>query len=122
MLIPGLCNNYNLSLVIYPAAESRVGKGFSHYLCRLWTFMVFCKQNYPPTSREVAFDHNYVDLLDELSSLPMVNNARKAGDKLKLFAEASSEVITSWVGYASMYNLKILSITTFVQSLENLTL
>lgn len=70
-------------------------------------------------SIEVAFDHNSADLLDELSHLPMVNDARKSGDKYKLFTEDPSEVINGVVGYAPRHNLKILSITTLGPSLED---
>lgn len=70
-------------------------------------------------SIEVAFDHNSTDLLDELSYLPMVNNAQKAGDKFKLFTEDPSEVINAVVSYALQHDLKILSITTLGPSLED---
>jgi ABC-2 type transport system ATP-binding protein len=70
-------------------------------------------------SIEVAFDHNSADLLDELSHLPMVNDALKAGDKFKLFTEDPSEVINGVVAYAPTRNLKILSIATLGPSLED---
>ena len=70
-------------------------------------------------SIEVAFDHNSADLLYELSRLPMVNDAQKAGDKFKLFTEDPSEVINGVVSYAPKHNLKILSITTLGPSLED---
>ncbi len=70
-------------------------------------------------SIEVSFDHNSVDHLDELSSLSMVNDAQKAGDKVKLYTEDPAEVIDALVAYAHTHNLKIISITTLGPSLED---
>jgi len=70
-------------------------------------------------SIEVSFDHNSVDHLDELSSLSMVNDAQKAGDKFKLYTEDPAEVIDALVAYAHTHNLKIISITTLGPSLED---
>jgi ABC-2 type transport system ATP-binding protein len=70
-------------------------------------------------SIEVSFDHNSTNQLDELSHLPMVNEARKAGDKFKLYTEDPSEVIDAIVDYAQMNKLKIVSIATLGPSLED---
>ncbi|MGA9111638.1 MAG: hypothetical protein WB290_15225 [Smithella sp.] len=70
-------------------------------------------------SIEVSFDHNYANLLDELSRLSMVNEVQKAGDKFKLYTEDPSEVIDALVAYALIHNLKILSIITLGPSLED---
>jgi ABC-2 type transport system ATP-binding protein len=70
-------------------------------------------------SIEVSFDHNSVDHLDELSSLSMVNDAQKAGDKFKLYTEDPAEVIDALIAYAHTHNLKIISITTLGPSLED---
>ena len=70
-------------------------------------------------SIEVSFDHNSANQLDELSHLPLVNEAQKAGDKFKLYTENPSEVIDSVVDYAQMNKLKIVSIATLGPSLED---
>jgi ABC-2 type transport system ATP-binding protein len=70
-------------------------------------------------SIEVSFDHNSANQLDELSHLPMVNEAQKAGDKFKLYTEDPSELIDALVDYAQMNKLKIVSIATLGPSLED---
>jgi ABC-2 type transport system ATP-binding protein len=70
-------------------------------------------------SIEVAFDHNDIDHLDELSRFSMVNDAQKKGDKFKLYTEDPAEVIDAVVAYAHMHDLKIISITTLGPSLED---
>jgi len=70
-------------------------------------------------SIEFSFDHSSTDQLDEIRKLPMVNDARKAGDKFKLYTEDPSEVIEAVMGYAHSHHLKVLSITTLGPSLED---
>jgi len=70
-------------------------------------------------SIEFSFEHNSANQLDELSHLPMVNEAQKAGDKFKLYTEDPSEVINAVVDYAQMNKLKIVSIATLGPSLED---
>ncbi len=70
-------------------------------------------------SIEISFDHNSTEQLDELSHLPMVNEAQKAGDKFKLYSENPSELIDVVVDYAQKNELKIVSIATLGPSLED---
>jgi ABC-2 type transport system ATP-binding protein len=70
-------------------------------------------------SIEFSFDHSSAGQLDELSRLPDVNDARKAGDKFKLYTEDPSEVIDAVMAYAHSHNLKVISITTLGPSLED---
>jgi len=70
-------------------------------------------------SIEISFDHNSTEQLDELSHLPMVNEAQKAGDKFKLYSENPSELIDVVVDYAQKNELKIVSIVTLGPSLED---
>jgi ABC-2 type transport system ATP-binding protein len=70
-------------------------------------------------SIEFSFEHNSANQLEELSHLPMVNEAQKAGDKFKLYTEDPSEVINAVVDYAQMNKLKIVSIATLGPSLED---
>ena len=51
-LLFSFCSNHRLPLAFHPAAEGRAGKGFSSYLCRFRTCMVFCKPHYPAAFRE----------------------------------------------------------------------
>jgi len=70
-------------------------------------------------SIEFSFNHNSADQLDELRRLPLVNDAKKAGDKFKLYTQEPSEVIDAIMAYARTHNLKVISITTLGPSLED---
>lgn len=70
-------------------------------------------------SIEISFDHNSAEQLEELSRLPMVNEAQKAGDKFKLYSENPSELIDELVDYAQKNKLKIVSVATMGPSLED---
>jgi ABC-2 type transport system ATP-binding protein len=70
-------------------------------------------------SIEVSFDRSSPTRLDELRQLPMVNAARKEGDKFKLFTEDPSEVIDGVMAYAHAHNTRVMSITTLGPSLED---
>ncbi|MFA5347636.1 MAG: ATP-binding cassette domain-containing protein [Methanoregula sp.] len=70
-------------------------------------------------SIEFSFDHSSAGQLDELRMLPNVNDARKAGDKFKLYSEDPSEVIEAVMAYAHAHDLKVISITTLGPSLED---
>jgi ABC-2 type transport system ATP-binding protein len=70
-------------------------------------------------SIEVAFDRTGPDLLFELQTLPLVNDAKKAGDKIRLYTEDPSEVIERVVEYARTRKLKVISMTTLGPSLED---
>jgi ABC-2 type transport system ATP-binding protein len=70
-------------------------------------------------SIEFSFDRTSADQLDDLRRLPTVNDARKAGDKFKLYTEDPSAVIDAVMVYARSHNLKVISITTLGPSLED---
>jgi ABC-2 type transport system ATP-binding protein len=71
-------------------------------------------------SIEVAFsDSASAARLDELRLIPTVNEARKEGDKYKLFTEDPSEVIDGVMAYAQAHNTRVISITTLGPSLED---
>jgi ABC-2 type transport system ATP-binding protein len=70
-------------------------------------------------SIEFSFDRNSPDQLDELRRLPGANDARKAGDKFKIYTEDPSEVIDGIMGYARSHDLRVISITTLGPSLED---
>jgi ABC-2 type transport system ATP-binding protein len=48
-----------------------------------------------------------------------VNEARKEGDKFRLFTEDPSEVIDGVMAYAHSHNTRVISITTLGPSLED---
>ena len=70
-------------------------------------------------SIEVSFDSSSPTRLDELRQLSTVNNARKEGDKFKLFTEDPSAVIDGVMAYAHTHNTRVMSITTLGPSLED---
>jgi len=71
-------------------------------------------------SIEVSFsDSASAARLDELRQIPMVNTARKEGDKYKLFTEDPTEVIDGVMAYAQAHNTRVISITTLGPSLED---
>jgi ABC-2 type transport system ATP-binding protein len=70
-------------------------------------------------SIEVSFDRAPPGLEDDLRRLPMVNDARKAGDKFKLYTEDPSVVIDAVTAYARGHDLKVISIMTLGPSLED---
>ena len=70
-------------------------------------------------SIEVSFDSGSPTQLDELRRIPMVNEARKEGDKFRLFTEDPSEVIDGVTTYARSHNTRMISITTLGPSLED---
>ncbi len=70
-------------------------------------------------SIEFSFDRAPAGLPDDLRRFPMVNDARKAGDKFKLYTEDPSAVIDAVMAYAHAHNLKVISITTLGPSLED---
>jgi ABC-2 type transport system ATP-binding protein len=71
-------------------------------------------------SIEVAFlDGASPTRLDELRALPMVNEARKEGDKFKLFTEDPAAVIDGVMAYAQAHSTRVISIMTLGPSLED---
>jgi ABC-2 type transport system ATP-binding protein len=70
-------------------------------------------------SIEVSFDSSPADLLDQLRLLPKVNDARKAGDKFKLYTDDPAEVIDGVTNYARSRNVRVTGMTTLGPSLED---
>jgi ABC-2 type transport system ATP-binding protein len=70
-------------------------------------------------SIEIAFDRSSPEHLEALRLLAMVNEARKAGDKIRLYTEDPAAVIEGLTAYAQQNGLKIISITTLGPSLED---
>jgi ABC-2 type transport system ATP-binding protein len=70
-------------------------------------------------SIEVGFDSADPRRLDDLKMIPGVSEVRKEGDKFRLFTEDPSEVIPSIMEYARDHGCKVLSVSTFGPSLED---
>ena len=70
-------------------------------------------------SIEVSFDRSFPTQLDELRQISMVNEARKEGDKFKLYTEDPSTVIDGVMAYARAHDVRVISITTLGPSLED---
>jgi ABC-2 type transport system ATP-binding protein len=70
-------------------------------------------------SIEVAFDSAAPRRMEELRQIPGVSEVRKEGDKIRLFTEDPSSVITAVMEYAKGSNTRVISITTFGPSLED---
>jgi ABC-2 type transport system ATP-binding protein len=70
-------------------------------------------------SIEVAFESAAPRRREDLQQIPNVSEVRKEGDKFRLFTEDPSSVIAAVMEYANANNTKVLSITTFGPSLED---
>ena len=70
-------------------------------------------------SIEVAFEPTDPRRLEELKQIPGVSEVRKEGDKFRLFTEDPSGVIAAIMEYAGDHNCKVLIVTTFGPSLED---
>lgn len=70
-------------------------------------------------SIEVAFDSAVPPRIEDLRLIPKVSEVRKEGDKFRLFTEDPSSVIPAIMEYAKARNSRVLSMTTFGPSLED---
>jgi ABC-2 type transport system ATP-binding protein len=70
-------------------------------------------------SVEVAFDSAVPHRMEDLKLMPKVSEVRKEGDKFRLFTEDPPAVIPAIMEYAKAGNFRVLSMTTFGPSLED---
>jgi ABC-2 type transport system ATP-binding protein len=70
-------------------------------------------------SIEIAFDSAVPPRMDDLKLIPKVSEVRKEGDKFRLFTDDPSSVIPAVMEYAKARNFRVLSMTTFGPSLED---
>ncbi|OPX69050.1 MAG: Trehalose/maltose import ATP-binding protein MalK [Methanoregulaceae archaeon PtaB.Bin056] len=70
-------------------------------------------------SVEVAFEHGGAQALSALSGLPMVSEARKVGDKVRLYTEDPGGLLREIVSYADSHQDRVVSATTFGPTLED---
>jgi ABC-2 type transport system ATP-binding protein len=70
-------------------------------------------------SIEIAFDHSAKEHLEGLCALATVNDARKEGDKVRLYTDDPAAVIDGVTAYAKQHSLRIISMTTQGPTLED---
>ncbi len=70
-------------------------------------------------SVEVAFDRSSAGLMDALNGIPRVSEVRKEGDKFRLYTEDPSTVMVQLMDYSKGQGNRILSMSTFGPSLED---
>jgi ABC-2 type transport system ATP-binding protein len=70
-------------------------------------------------SVEVAFDKTSPKTLKELEKIPLVNEARKEGDKFRLYTYDPANVLSGLWEYAKTNHLKPISLNTLGPSLED---
>ena len=70
-------------------------------------------------SVEVAFDKTSPRIMEELKTIPLVNEVRKEGDKYRLYTENPSAVLSGLWDYSRSRNLKPVSLSTLGPSLED---
>jgi len=70
-------------------------------------------------SVEVAFDRTAAGRENDLRQLHGVSEVRKEGDKFRLFTQNPPDVITAVMEYAQVHESRVLSMTTFGPSLED---
>lgn len=70
-------------------------------------------------SVEVAFDRAAAGRENDLRQLHGVSEVRKEGDKFRLFTQNPPDVITAVMEYAQVHESRVLSMTTFGPSLED---
>ena len=70
-------------------------------------------------SVEVAFDTASPERMDELRRIAGVSEVRKEGDKFRLFTENPAQVIDAVMAYAKAGGSRIISMSTFGPSLED---
>jgi ABC-2 type transport system ATP-binding protein len=70
-------------------------------------------------SIEVAFDPVIPDIIENIRNIQKVSEVRKEGDKFRLFTEDPPYVISAISEFAKSHNIRVISMTTFGPSLED---
>ena len=70
-------------------------------------------------SVEFAFETGIADAITDLGGLAMVSEARREGDKIRLYTENPASVIEEITAYAKVHNTRVSSITTLGPTLED---
>jgi ABC-2 type transport system ATP-binding protein len=70
-------------------------------------------------SVEVAFEHGNSEAFAELRELPMVSNARKEGDKIRLYTADPASLLEAINAFAESSHNRLMSVTTLGPTLED---
>lgn len=70
-------------------------------------------------SVEFAFETGTADAITDLGGLAIVSEARREGDKIRLYTEDPASVIEEITAYAKVHNTRVVSITTLGPTLED---
>jgi len=70
-------------------------------------------------SVEVAFESGSTQALADLRVLPMVSEARKEGDKIRLYTEDPATLLEEVMAYAKSHHTRVVSATTLGPTLED---
>ena len=70
-------------------------------------------------SVEVAFERGGAGVLSDFAGLPMVSEARKVGDKVRLYTEDPGGLLREIVTYADSHQDRVVSATTLGPTLED---
>jgi len=70
-------------------------------------------------SVEISFEATTQNILDDLKRLPGVEEARKQGDKFRLYTDDPPSVLSEVWNYANTKGLKIITVNTLGPSLED---
>jgi ABC-2 type transport system ATP-binding protein len=70
-------------------------------------------------SVEIAFERGSAEPFTELGDLPMVSDARREGDKIRLYTADPASLIAAVSDYAESRQNRIISITTLGPTLED---
>jgi len=70
-------------------------------------------------SVEFAFETGIANALDELGSLALVSEARREGDKIRLYTENPASLLEEITSYAKSHDTRLVSVTTLGPTLED---
>ena len=70
-------------------------------------------------SLEVAFERGSTEALADLRQLPMVGEAKKEGDKVRLYTEDPATLLEEIMAYAEAHHNRVVSATTLGPTLED---
>jgi ABC-2 type transport system ATP-binding protein len=70
-------------------------------------------------SVEVSFENRSTEALADLEHLPMVSEAKKEGDKIRLYTEDPGSLLKEIMAYAEAHHNRVVSATTLGPTLED---
>jgi len=70
-------------------------------------------------SVEIAFERGSTEAFTDLRSLPMVSEARREGDKIRLYTADPASLLEAVTAYAETHQNRVMSVTTLGPTLED---